>query len=143
SGSETAAGDAVITTVATGGGTGLTAPRPTILTRSQWGARAPVSAMAVGSVQGATIHHTAGTNTYTAAQVPAILRGIQSFHISGRDWSDIGYNFLVDKYGRIWEGRAGGVEKTTKGVHAAAFNGNTTGISVMGNYDTASVNASI
>ena len=50
------------------------------------------------------MHHTVGTNSYTADQVPAILRGIYDFHVNGRGWSDVGYNFLIDRFGRIWGG---------------------------------------
>lgn len=118
-------------------------PVPTIQSRARWGAVPPSGPMDVGQVKGATIHHTAGTNDYTAAEVPAILRGIQNFHMQGRDWSDIGYNFLVDRYGGMWEGRYGGILNTTKGVHASSFNGITTGISVMGTFESATVTVAI
>lgn len=125
------------TTAATG------TPMPAIRLRSAWGAVAPVGEMAVGQVLGATVHHTAGSNDYGAADVPAILRGIQRYHMQSRGWSDIGYNFLVDRYGGIWEGRAGGVTKTQKGVHASMFNGVTTGVSVMGTFESATVTTAI
>ena len=118
-------------------------PQPTIRSRASWGAVAPSGAMDVGQVRGVTVHHTAGSNTYDPADVPGVLRGIQSFHMSGRGWSDIGYNFLVDRYGGVWEGRAGGIKNTTKGVHAASFNGITTGVSVMGNFDDTAVTTAI
>ena len=110
-------------------------PAPTIRSRSAWGAVAPSGDMNMGVVRGVTLHHTAGSNDYTSADVPAILRGIQNYHMQSRGWSDIGYNFLVDRYGGIWEGRSGGILNTQAGVHASSFNGYTSGVSVMGNFD--------
>lgn len=115
-------------------GTRLSAPRPSINPRSAWGAAAPKNGLGTATIQGTVVHHTAGSNDYTKAQVPALIRGIQSYHMSGRGWSDIGYNFLVDKYGGIWEGRYRSLTHPTEGVHAAGYNTRTFGISVMGNY---------
>ncbi|ANC32821.1 N-acetylmuramoyl-L-alanine amidase [Isoptericola dokdonensis] len=110
---------------------------PTIATRAAWGADESMMTWSPrqGSIRGATIHHTAGTNSYSSAQVPGIIRGIYAYHANTRDWGDIGYNFLVDKFGRVWEGRAGGILSQTIGGHAIGFNTNTTGVSVLGNYD--------
>ncbi|WP_069385632.1 FG-GAP-like repeat-containing protein [Cellulosimicrobium cellulans] len=93
----------------------------------------------IGSVTGVVVHHTAGSNDYTANQVPAIIRGIYAYHAQSRGWGDIGYNFLVDKFGRVWEGRAGGVDRAIIGAHASGVNSVRFGVSVMGNYDTAQV----
>ncbi len=116
-------------------------PAPTIYSRATWGADESMMTWTPrqGDVRGAAIHHTAGTNTYTSAQVPSILRGIYAYHAKTRGWGDIGYNFLVDKYGRIWEGRAGGITRETIGGHTVGFNAYSTGISVLGNYETATV----
>ena len=75
--------------------------RPTVLTRAQWGADESLvrSSPSYATVRAAVIHHTAGTNTYTAEQVPAVLRGIYAFHVQGRGWNDIAYNVLVDRFG--------------------------------------------
>ncbi|ACZ23348.1 N-acetylmuramoyl-L-alanine amidase [Sanguibacter keddieii DSM 10542] len=114
---------------------------PTVLPRSAWGADESIMTWRPqpATVQGTVIHHTAGTNDYTPEQVPAILRGIYTFHAQTNNWGDIGYNFLVDKFGRAWEGRAGGITNATTGAHAFGFNAWTTGISVMGNYTTAPI----
>ncbi len=110
-------------------------PQPVIHLRAEWSPRPPSGIFDIGTVEGAVIHHTAGTNNYYASNVPAILRGIQNYHMDARGWFDTGYNFLIDKYGRIWEGRAGGIENTIWGVHSHSFNRIATGVSVMGNYD--------
>ncbi len=117
--------------------------RPTINTRAQWGADESIMTWTpqVGRVNGAVVHHTAGSNNYTAAQVPSIIRGIYTYHAQSRGWGDIGYNFLVDKFGRIWEGRAGGVERAIVGAHASGVNSHTFGLSLMGNYDQVAVPA--
>ncbi|GAB6900992.1 peptidoglycan recognition protein family protein [Kineosporia succinea] len=115
------------------------AAQPTIMTRAQWGAdesKVKCSPTIGSTVKAAVLHHTAGSNSYTAAQVPSILRGDYAYHLS-RGWCDIGYNALVDKYGRIWEGRAGGLDKAVVGAHAGGFNSDTFGVSVIGNYDVA------
>ncbi|PKQ27319.1 MAG: hypothetical protein CVT64_02510 [Actinobacteria bacterium HGW-Actinobacteria-4] len=121
--------------------TAIVNPQPTILLRSSWGAVAPSGVFDPGTVRGAAVHHTAGVNNYSSAQVPGILRAIQQYHMQGRGWFDIGYNFLVDRYGTIWEGRAGGITNTWKGVHSHSFNGAVTGVSVMGNFQEAGVPA--
>ena len=51
----------------------------------------------------AFIHHTASGNTYTAAEAPAVVRGIYAYHTRSLGWSDIGYNFLIDRFGTIYE----------------------------------------
>ena len=88
------------------------------------------------SINAVVIHHTTDRNTYTASQVPAIIRADYAYHLS-RGWNDIGYNFLVDRFGRIWEGRRGGATAAVQGAHAGGFNYLTFGVSLIGNYETA------
>jgi flagellar hook assembly protein FlgD len=115
------------------------ASKPKIITRSQWGAdesivRAPPAYAA--RVRFSVVHHTAGTNSYSSAESAAIVRGIQRYHVLANGWNDIGYNFLVDKYGRIFEGRGGGVNRNVIGAHAAGFNTGSTGVAVLGTYSS-------
>lgn len=111
----------------------LVAP-PEIRTRGEWGAREPKSAPAIGQVKMGFVHHTVGANDYTAAEVPAILRSIQAYHMDANGWDDIGYNFLVDRFGRVWEGRGGGIERSVIGAHAGGFNTNSTGVAILGTF---------
>jgi hypothetical protein len=109
---------------------------PVLVTRQAWRAneaitRAPYYADAV---RFALVHHTAGTNDYTRAQAAAIVRGIQLYHVKAKRWNDVGYNFLVDKYGQVFEGRAGGIDKPVVGAHAEGFNTGSVGVAVLGSY---------
>ena len=101
---------------------------------SRSAARAPIYAP---SLQLAIVHHTAGSNTYTRAQSAAIVRAIEIYHVKGNGWNDIGYNFLVDKYGQVFEGRYGGIDRNVVGAHAEGFNTGSVGIALLGNYDSA------
>ena len=117
----------------------MAATQPGIILRSQWGARAAGSCASPQygpSTQGAVIHHTAGKNSYTAAESAGIVRSIQAYHMSSRDWCDIGYNFLVDRYGQIFEGRGGGIDRPVRGAHAgnATVNEHAVGVSLMGTF---------
>jgi uncharacterized protein with LGFP repeats len=111
-----------------------------VLTRPQWGADerirrgGPSYAAAVKAV---VVHHTAGRNDYRPEDVPAKIRADYAYHVKARGWSDLGYNLVVDKFGRIWEGRAGGLEMATIGTHAAGFNTGTLGVSLLGDMTTA------
>ncbi len=84
----------------------------------------------------AHVHHTAGTNSYTRLQAPAIVRAIELYHVKGNGWNDIGYNALVDRFGTVYEGRAGGIDRNVVGAHARGFNTGSFGIAVMGDFRT-------
>jgi hypothetical protein len=118
--------------------------RPAIVTRAQWGAdeskrNCPPSYSP--TITNAVIHHTAGSNAYTRAQASSVVNGIYAYHTDALGWCDIGYQFLVDKYGTLYEGRYGGVNRSVMGAHAGGFNRNTFGVSLMGNYDLTGVPA--
>jgi N-acetylmuramoyl-L-alanine amidase/Domain of unknown function (DUF4214) len=114
---------------------------PPVYSRAQWGADESLATWRpeyASTIKAAVVHHTAGGNDYTAADVPGILRAIYRYHAhpDHLGWGDIGYNVLVDKYGRIWEGRKGGLASTVIGAHAGGVNTYTFGVSMIGNYDT-------
>jgi uncharacterized protein with LGFP repeats len=113
-------------------------PMPAVHSRGQWGADESIRTWDpeyASTIKAATIHHTADSNNYTAAQVPALMRSIYRYHTVNRGWGDIGYNVIVDKFGGLWEGRYGGLASTVIGAHAGGFNTFTTGVSMLGNYD--------
>ncbi len=110
-----------------------------IYTRAEWGAPPkwmtwkPTYASAVKAV---VIHHTATTNAYRPGDVPGMLRAIYRYHAISQKWGDIGYNVLVDRFGRAWEGRYGGLQRAVVGAHTGGFNTGTSGISMIGNFST-------
>lgn len=122
-----------------------------IRSRESWGARerkttdgcAPggqpegLGCVAKNGVVNAVVHHTVNANDYSAAAVPAMLRSIQAFHQDVDGFDDIGYNFIVDRFGTIWEGRAGGADRPVVGGHTLGFNTGSVGVAVLGTFDSA------
>jgi hypothetical protein len=96
------------------------------------------------TVQMAFVHHTVNSNSYGPGDVPGILRAIQAYHMDSNGWNDIGYNFLVDRFGGIWEGRGGGIDRPVVGAHTLGFNTNSTGVAIIGDFtSTPAPNVSI
>jgi hypothetical protein len=116
-----------------------TVGQPPIVTRAQWGAdeswrrRAPIY---TDSIRAGFIHHTASTSSYSAAQAAAQVRAIYAYHTKSLKHSDIDYNFVVDRFGRLYEGRAGGIDQPVLGGHTAGFNEHTFAVVALGNFDT-------
>ncbi|WP_327297262.1 N-acetylmuramoyl-L-alanine amidase [Streptomyces sp. NBC_01197] len=113
------------------------APRPRIVTREGWGADESVRESAfryTDTVKVAFVHHTATGNNYTCDEAPSLLRGIYRYHVKSLGWRDIGYNFVIDKCGTIYEGRAGGITKPVMGAHTLGFNSDSTGVAVLGTF---------
>ena len=111
--------------------------RPAIVTRAQWGADErlmPCQPDQLAGFKAAVVHHTVDANSYTSTQAPALMRAIFAFHTQSRGWCDIGYNFLVDRYGRIYEGRKGSLTGFTQGAQSGGFNQETFGVSVIGDF---------
>jgi hypothetical protein len=109
---------------------------PAMISRSEWGADAvpPRAAPLYGEVQLAFVHHTVTANDYGPEDSAGIVLGIARFHRNGNGWNDIGYNFLVDKYGQIFEGRAGGIDQPIVGAQAQGYNSVSTGIACLGTF---------
>ena len=110
---------------------------PLIVPRAEWRANEKIKRAPpryAKSVSLAIVHHTAGTNAYGPGASAAIVRGIELYHVRGNHWNDIGYNFLVDRYGQVFEGRAGGIDRNVIGAQAEGFNTGSVGVAVIGNY---------
>jgi hypothetical protein len=113
------------------------AAQPPVVPRSGWGAEScpPRSGPDYGQVRMAFVHHTVNLNDYSREQAPAVVLGICRYHRNSNGWNDIGYNFLVDKYGTIYEGRAGGIDQPIVGAQAQGFNSVSTGIANVGTFE--------
>lgn len=116
-------------------------PQPPITMRPQWGADESIRRAdpSYGLVRAGVVHHTVSSNSYGCGDSASIVRGIYSFHVNGNGWNDIGYNFLVDRCGQIFEGRYGGIDKAVIGAHASNFNYATTGVAMIGDFSSASM----
>ncbi|GAB3357539.1 N-acetylmuramoyl-L-alanine amidase [Modestobacter lapidis] len=118
------------------------AAMPAVFSRAQWGADERIRSWGpeyAPTIKAATLHHTADSNNYSYDQVPAMMRSIYQYHTVKLGWGDIGYNVIVDKFGRLFEGRAGGLASTVIAAHAGGFNNSTFGVSMLGNYDVVPV----
>ena len=115
------------------------APRPNLRRRADWGANKKWRSGQPtynDSIRQVHVHHTVNSNSYSRADVPGLIRGMYRYHTQNLGWSDIGYNFLVDRFGRIWIGRAGGARRPVRGAHTLGFNGTSVGVAVIGNFET-------
>ncbi len=119
-----------------------TAPRPDVVSRAAWGAdeslnnEGPVY-LAGGKIKALFVHHTAATAPYECTDSAAIVRGLHVYHVKTNGWRDLGYNFLVDKCGTLFEGRQGGVDQPVMGAHTYGFNSESTSVAVLGDHTSA------
>ncbi len=114
--------------------------KPTIVTRSQWGADESLRGNDPGyaPVKMAFVHHSVNGNSYSRSEAPALVRAIYYYHVRGAGFEDLGYNFLIDRFGTVYEGRYGGVEKGVIGAQTLGFNTGSTGVALIGTYTSAS-----
>lgn len=119
--------------------------QPTIIPRAGWGANEKLRRCgpdyAEDGVKMAYVHHTVNSNSYSASQADDLIRGIYAYHVQGRHFCDIAYNFLIDRFGRIYEGRYGGIDQPVIGAHAMGFNTGSTGIAALGTFTSTRVPA--
>ena len=118
---------------------GRASKRPTIRGRDVWGAddRLRSGRPAYNrTIQQVHIHHTVNSNAYGRRDVAGLIRGMYRYHTQSLGWSDVGYNFLVDRFGRTWLGRAGGAKRAVHGAHTLGFNSTSTGVAVIGNFES-------
>ncbi|MCF1506508.1 N-acetylmuramoyl-L-alanine amidase [Streptomyces glomeratus] len=110
---------------------------PTVVTRAGWGADECARDTGYPSYGSAVkvmfVHHTDTPNDYACADSPAIVRSLYAAHLS-QGWRDVGYNFLVDKCGTIFEGRFGGMALPVVGAQTYGFNTNSMGVAAIGTY---------
>ena len=124
------------------------AAQPLVRSRADWGADESLRSYNSGcgtpdyssTVKVGFVHHTDTQNDYAASDVPAMIRSIYAYHVKTQGWCDIGYNFLVDRFGTIWEGRYGGIDRPVIGAHTGGFNVNSFAASMLGTYATLTPN---
>jgi uncharacterized protein with LGFP repeats len=111
---------------------------PSIIGRAEWGADESLrcgTPQYDNGVRAAVVHHTAGSNDYSPQESAGIVKAIYTYHSKTLGWCDIAYNALVDKYGQVFEGSAGGLTKPVEGFHTGGFNRDTWGVAMLGNFD--------
>ncbi len=119
----------------------LLCEKPALITQEEWraGLPAPTYQRATTQVNHIIIHHSATFNSLTNYE--NVVRNIYLFHTQDREWSDIGYNFLVAPDGTLFEGRSAGsqnvVSDNIRGAHFCGRNSGTMGVCLLGNYNTA------
>ncbi|HET9518743.1 MAG TPA: N-acetylmuramoyl-L-alanine amidase [Actinoplanes sp.] len=121
-------------------------PAPPLVSRAGWRADESLNGHPpeyTDAVQALFVHHTAGTNSYSCSASARIIRSIHAYHVRSKRWNDIGYNFLVDKCGTLFEGRAGGIARPVLGAHTMGFNTRSAGIAVLGDYGGRGVSARV
>ncbi|WP_327175922.1 N-acetylmuramoyl-L-alanine amidase [Streptomyces sp. NBC_01335] len=125
-----------------------TVPQPPVVTRAEWGAdeslddEGPIY-LEKGVIKAVFVHHTTDAD-YDCADSAAIVRAIHVYHVKTNGWRDLGYNFLVDKCGTIFEGRQGGIDQPVMGAHTYGFNSESTSVAILGDYtNTAASNAAL
>lgn len=111
---------------------------PRIISREEWGADESLRCGTPhydNGIRAAVVHHTAGSNDYSPLESAGIVKAIYTYHSKTLGWCDIAYNALVDKYGQVFEGSAGGLTKAVEAFHTGGFNRDTWGVAMIGNYD--------
>ena len=120
----------------------LVPSQPAIITRAQWGADESIvrgSPSYADRLAFSVVHHTAGTMPTSPSQSAAVVRGVLTYHVKSNGWNDVGYNFLVDPFGQVFEGRAGGTTRNVIGAHAQGFNTGSVGVALLGTYESTQI----
>jgi hypothetical protein len=111
--------------------------RPDIVPRAQWGADEKLRRGAVRTAPrllAAFIHQTDTPNGYKPADAPATVRAIYLYQVQGGGFTDVSFNFFVDSFGRIYEGRFGGIGQNVVGAGTSGFNLGGTSVALIGNF---------
>lgn len=118
---------------------GAAVSQPRIISRAEWGANEALrrgTTTYSSELRVAFVHHVVSSNNYTEAQAAQQMRNVYSWFTQGIGVNDFGYNFVVDRFGNIYEGRAGGIDRIVNGAHTQGFNSQSFAVSFLGNADT-------
>ena len=128
---------------------GQAVDQPPVVTRAQWGADESIrkGAPKFAPITKLFVHHTVTAPSDADPDPASTVRAIYAYHVQGNGWDDIGYNFLVDGQGRIYEGRHArayqpgeiptgedGMGYGAVGAHVSGFNVGAMGVAVIGDY---------
>lgn len=109
-----------------------------IFPRANWGVKLPPKQglRAETSVKFLLVHHTAASNSYRQTQVAQQIRSIYQFHTGSKKWADVCYNFFVDRFGGVWEGRAGSLAGPVEADATGGSQGFAQLVCLLGNFET-------
>ncbi len=83
------------------------------------------------------VHHSETSNAYAVDDVPKVLRSFRSYHMSRKKgWPDVAYNFFVDRFGGVWEGRTGSIAAPVAGSATGGNQGSSQLVCLVGNHNT-------
>ncbi len=123
-----------------------TVAMPGIISRPEWGAdenlrlsNCPEAPDTSTNVKIAAVHHTGGNNNYGPGDTPSIVRGLYAYATQTLHYCDTHYNFFVDRYGQIFEGRFGSVWGPVRAAHTTGFNTGSVGVALIGNFQDVGV----
>lgn len=112
---------------------------PPIVPRTAWdpdGSCRPRQRPRLGpAVRRVVVHHTQIFRRYPAEDAAGLVHNLCESHVEERGFDDLGYHLIVDRFGAIYEGRAGGITRPVVGAHAQGFNQGTVGVALMGDFD--------
>lgn len=124
--------------VVEGNGVGAV-PWPPIVPRTAWdpdGTCVPAERPQLGpAIRHVIVHHTQVFASYERDEAPGLVHNLCESHVGERGFDDLGYHLIVDRYGAVYEGRAGGLTRPVLGAHAQGFNHGTVGVALMGDFD--------
>jgi hypothetical protein len=120
----------------------VVASQPAMTLRASWGpdlAWKDVPDCAAGpeyadDVDFLVVHHTVNSNTYGPSESRTMVRAIWRYHVETLGFCDIAYNFVIDRFGQIFEGRRGGVDRAVVAAHAGGFNRGSSGVALLGDF---------
>jgi hypothetical protein len=118
-------------------------PKPPVVTRTEWecpdGEITTHGSLIFTTVTHLIVHHTAMGVEEPSSDWPALVRSIWNFHVIERGWADIGYNYLINPNGVVYEGRSGG--DNVIGAHFSGVNAGTMSVALLGDFTNAAPTA--
>ncbi|MBM3693846.1 MAG: N-acetylmuramoyl-L-alanine amidase [Actinobacteria bacterium] len=120
----------------------VVAAQPAMTMQGSWGGDLPwnpdpdcgAGPEYAGDAEFLVVHHTVNSNSYGPADSRNMVRAIWRYHVQTLGYCDIAYNFVIDRFGQIFEGRRGGVDRAVVAAHAGGFNWASSGVALLGDF---------